>query len=71
MMAELPSIQYNSRRYYKIGCRKCGQGEFNWSIAKRDDIFVAQCKCGHIIDVSNSNIVKEPDPKVWNARDFV
>lgn len=53
-----PSIRHKEREFYQVGCKKCGEGEFNFCLyfdGKKE--FVVRCKCGYVRDLSIKEVV--------------
>jgi len=55
-----PKIEYKGLELYQVGCRKCQQGDY-WKIYSDKLYFVAECKCGHRIEIPNNSIKHKPD----------
>ena len=57
---EQPHIIFKGIKYFKVGCRKCTNAD-HWDIFSDSVTFIARCRCGHEIDLSNDKIKDQPD----------
>ena len=60
---EKPNIEFEGKKYYLVGCRKCQEGEnWMWNIGSDGSSFVAQCRnCGHKILIDPIKLRNKPD----------
>ena len=57
---EKPHTIYNGEKFYMVGCRKCGESD--WDIFTNQDVMIAKClPCGHTVNINKVEIKKEKD----------
>lgn len=61
-MTEYPSIEFEGKTYFQVGCKKCQKGE-DWNIYSDGNKFVAKCKCGNTIVIKQGVTQNKPDPQ--------
>ena len=60
MDQELKSIIHEGETLHKIGCRKCGGGD--WIIfTDGKGKFIGSCCCGHKIEIGKGKLTSKPD----------
>lgn len=57
-----PKIIHKDKEYYQVGCKNCRKGD-DWNIYSDGKDFVARCKCGNTILMSEVILQNRPDPK--------
>lgn len=57
---EHPKIEFESKTYYQVGCKKCQKGE-DWNIYSDGKQFVAKCKCGNTLIIKQGVTQSKPD----------
>lgn len=54
-----PSIMFEGKKLFQIGCRKCDRGL--WKIFTNKEVFVAVCVCGHQQVIPPIKLEDKPD----------
>lgn len=65
-----PNIIHEGKKYYKIGCRVCGDKLKNqvWEVFSDGDTFCAQCECGNKVIMKPKVLQRKPDSQAIPMR---